>query len=203
MAVKMRLQRKGRKQAPYYHIVIADARSPRDGKYIERLGFYNPMTKPATIEIDRDKAYEWLTMGAQPTDTVRAILRFKGVLMRKHLMRGVNKGAMTLDEAEAKLQDWINTKEGRIAARVEQTKAELEARRQAIFGEAKKVEAVVEAPAVEEAVEAEAPEAEVAEVAEETAAEETVVAEAEAPAEASAEEPEAAAESTEEEPKGE
>lgn len=200
MAVKMRLQRKGRKQAPYYHIVIADARSPRDGKYIERLGFYNPMTKPATIEIDRDKAYEWLTMGAQPTDTVRAILRFKGVLMRKHLMRGVNKGAMTLDEAEAKLQDWINTKEGRIAARVEQTKAELEARRQAIFGEAKKVEAVVEAPAVEEAVEAEAPEAEVAE---ETAAEETVVAEAEAPAEASAEEPEAAAESTEEEPKGE
>jgi small subunit ribosomal protein S16 len=207
MAVKMRLQRKGRKQAPYYHIVIADARSPRDGKYIERLGFYNPMTKPATIEIDRDKAYEWLTMGAQPTDTVRAILRFKGVLMRKHLMRGVNKGAMTLDEAEAKLQDWINTKEGRIAARVEQTKAELEARRQAIFGEAKKVEAVVEAPAVEEAVEAEAPEAAEAEATVETPVEETAVEETEAPveaeAEAPAEEPEAAAESTEEEPKGE
>jgi small subunit ribosomal protein S16 len=205
MAVKMRLQRKGRKQAPYYHIVIADARSPRDGKYIERLGFYNPMTKPATIEIDRDKAYEWLTMGAQPTDTVRAILRFKGVLMRKHLMRGVNKGAMTVEEADAKLQDWINTKEGRIAARVEQTKAELEARRQAIFGEAKKVEVVAEAPAVEEAVEAEVTEAveaaeeTVVEATEETAAEETVVAEAEAPAE----EPEAAAESTEEEPKGE
>jgi len=149
MAVKMRLQRKGRKQAPYYHIVIADARSPRDGKYIERLGFYNPMTKPATIEIDRDRAYEWLTMGAQPTDTVRAILRFKGVLMRKHLMRGVKKGAMSLEQAEATLQDWISNKEGRIAVRVEQSKAEQEAKRQAIFGQTKKVEVVAPTPVAE------------------------------------------------------
>ncbi len=137
MAVKMRLQRKGRRKAPYYHIVIADARSPRDGKYIERLGFYNPMTKPATIEIDREKAFDWLNMGAQPTDTVRAILRFKGVLLKKHLMRGVKKGAMTVEEAEATLQEWISTKEGRVAARIEQTKAELETKRLLIFGEAK------------------------------------------------------------------
>jgi small subunit ribosomal protein S16 len=151
MAVKMRLQRKGRKQAPYYHIVIADARAPRDGRYIERLGFYNPMTKPATIEIDRDRAYEWITMGAQPTDTVRAILRFKGVLMKKHLMRGVKKGAMSVEEAEAKLQDWINTKEGRIAARVQQTQVEQEERRKAIFGQSKQAPVVEEqAPVAEE-----------------------------------------------------
>lgn len=91
MAVKMRLQRKGRKQAPFYHIVVADSRSPRDGKYIERLGSYNPMTKPATIDIDRELAFSWLMKGAEPTDTVRAILRFKGVLVKKHLMRGVAK----------------------------------------------------------------------------------------------------------------
>ncbi|MBK6623318.1 MAG: 30S ribosomal protein S16 [Saprospirales bacterium] len=91
MAVKIRLQRKGRKKTPFYHIVIADARAPRDGRFIEKLGTYNPMTKPATIEIDRDKAYDWLVKGAQPSDTVRAILRFKGVLFRKHLMRGVAK----------------------------------------------------------------------------------------------------------------
>lgn len=185
MAVKMRLQRKGRKQAPYYHIVIADARAPRDGRYIERLGFYNPMTKPATIEIDRDRAYEWITMGAQPTDTVRAILRFKGVLMKKHLMRGVNKGAMTVEEADAKLQDWINTKEGRIAARVQQTQAEQEERRKAIFGQAKAVavveEPVAEAPEAAEEASTEAPEEAVAQTEDtsaEVAAEETPAAEA-------------------------
>lgn len=121
MAVKMRLQRKGRKQAPFYHIVIADARSPRDGKYIERIGFYNPLTKPATIDIDRDKAFEWLANGAQPTETVRAILRFKGVFYKKHLMRGVKKGALTVEEAENKYQQWVDSKDAKIAARVEQT----------------------------------------------------------------------------------
>lgn len=151
MAVKMRLQRKGRKKAPYYHIVVADARAPRDGRYIERLGFYNPMTKPATIEIDRQRAFEWLTMGAQPTDTVRAILRFKGVMLKKHLMRGVKKGALTLEEAEAKWQEWIANKESRIAARMQQTASEKEALRQAIFGKAKTKpapEASEEAPEV-------------------------------------------------------
>ncbi len=125
MPVKIRLQRKGRKKRPFYHIVIADARAPRDGKFIEKLGVYNPMTKPATIEIDRDKAYEWLTKGAQPTDTVRAILRFKGVMYRKHLMRGVDKGAMTQEEADAKWQAFVDDKESKVAARREETEAEI------------------------------------------------------------------------------
>lgn len=127
MAVKIRLQRKGRKQSPFYHIVIANSRSPRDGRFIEKIGTYNPMTKPATIEIDRDKAYEWLMNGAQPTDTVRAILRFKGVLYKKHLMLGVKKGALTQEEADERLKTWIDAKESRIAARVEQSRLEMEA----------------------------------------------------------------------------
>ena len=114
MSVRIRLQRHGRKQAPLYHIVIADARSPRDGSFIERIGVYNPMTRPATIDIDRMKAYEWLNNGAQPSDTVRAILRFKGIMYYKHLQRGVSKGAMTPEEAEIKLIDWVASKESRI-----------------------------------------------------------------------------------------
>lgn len=117
MPVKIRLQRKGRKKRPFYHIVIADARSPRDGRFIEKIGVYNPMTSPATIELDREKAYEWLTKGAQPTDTVRAILRFKGVLYKKHLMRGVNKGAMSVEEAENKFVEWVDAKDSKVAAR--------------------------------------------------------------------------------------
>jgi small subunit ribosomal protein S16 len=124
MAVKIRLQRKGRKKRPFYHIVVADARSPRDGKYIENIGVYNPMTKPATIELDRDVAYDWLMKGAQPTDTARAILRFKGVLYKKHLQRGVSRGALNQEQADAKLAEWIEAKEAKIAARVAETKAE-------------------------------------------------------------------------------
>jgi small subunit ribosomal protein S16 len=135
MAVKIRLSRKGRKKAPFYHIVVADARSPRDGKFIEKIGTYNPMTKPATIEIDRTAAYDWLTKGAQPTDTVRAILRFKGVYYKKHLMRGVKKGAITTEQMEQMLEKWIDTKEGRIAARRAQTAAEAEAFRLAVSGQ--------------------------------------------------------------------
>jgi len=127
MAVKIRLQRKGRKQSPFYHIVIANSRSPRDGRFIEKIGTYNPMTKPATIDIDRDKAYQWLMNGAQPTDTVRAILRFKGVFYKKHLMLGVKKGVLTQEEADAKLQVWIDAKELKIAARAEQSRLEMEA----------------------------------------------------------------------------
>lgn len=85
MAVKIRLQRHGRKKAPYYHIVIADARSPRDGKFIENIGMYNPIAKPANIDINRDRALHWVMQGAEPTDTVKAILRYKGVMFRKHL----------------------------------------------------------------------------------------------------------------------
>ncbi len=126
MAIKLRLQRKGRKKRPFYHIVAADGRAPRDGRFIERLGSYNPMTKPATIEIDREKAFDWLMKGAQPTDTVRAILRFKGVYYKKHLMRGVKKGALTEEQAEAKYQEWIESKEAKIAARFEKTAQERE-----------------------------------------------------------------------------
>lgn len=124
MAVKIRLQRKGRKKRPFYHIVVADARAPRDGRFIEKLGTYNPMTSPATIEIDRDRAFQWLIQGAQPTDTARAILRFKGVLYRKHLMRGVKKGALTQEEADTKYAAWIEEKEATIASRVAKTAEE-------------------------------------------------------------------------------
>ena len=117
MPVKIRLQRKGRRKRPFYHIVIADARAPRDGKFIEKIGTYNPMTVPATIDLDRTAAYDWLMKGAQPTDTVRAILRFKGVMYRKHLMRGVEKGALTQEQADQKFQEWIDSKEGTVAER--------------------------------------------------------------------------------------
>lgn len=124
MPVKIRLQRRGRKKRPFYHIVIADSRSPRDGRYIERIGTYNPMTKPATIDLDRDRAYDWVMKGAQPTDTARAILRFKGVYYKKHLMRGVKKGALTQEEAEKKYQEWVEAKEEKIAKRFAQSAAE-------------------------------------------------------------------------------
>lgn len=137
MAVKIRLQRKGRKKAPFYHIVIADARSPRDGKFIEKLGIYNPITKPATVEIDRDKAFDWLMKGAQPTDTVNAILRYKGVLHRKHLQRGVAKGALTQEQADHQYQEWVNSKEGHIAQKVEARKKEMADFHKKLSGEAK------------------------------------------------------------------
>lgn len=145
MAVKMRLTRKGRKRAPFYHIVVADARSPRDGKFIEKLGTYNPMTKPATIEIDREAAYDWLVKGAQPTDTVKAILRFKGVYYKKHLMRGLKKGALTIEQVEDLLSKWIENKDQRIEARKEQTKAEKQAFHKMVSGEAKPKAVVADA----------------------------------------------------------
>ncbi|HMX40496.1 MAG TPA: 30S ribosomal protein S16 [Saprospiraceae bacterium] len=165
MAVKMRLQRKGRKQAPFYHIVIADSRSPRDGRFIEKIGTYNPLTVPATIELNRDAAYRWLQNGAQPTDTVNAILRFKGVLYRKHLDRGVAKGAFTQEQADEKLAAWIEKKESRIVALRDKTQDEKRKFVAAVDGVAKvKVKPappVEEAPAEETAAEAaEAPAAE-------------------------------------------
>ena len=166
MAVKIRLQRKGRTKAPFYHIVIADARSPRDGKFIQKIGTYNPMTTPASITIDRDAAFEWMMKGAQPTDTIRAILRFKGVLYKKHLMRGVSKGAMSMEDAEKLYQQWIAEKDAKIATRVEKTKDAIAKKHEILSGTAKprKVveEVVAEAPAAaqEEVVEATAPAAE-------------------------------------------
>ncbi|MEO1623533.1 MAG: 30S ribosomal protein S16 [Bacteroidota bacterium] len=126
----------GRKKRPFYHIVIADGRSPRDGRFIEKIGTYNPMTKPATIDLDRDLAFDWLMKGAQPTDTARAILRFKGVMYRKHLMRGVKKGAMTEEQAMAKYQAWIEEKDARIEARRQQALEERRAFHAAVSGKA-------------------------------------------------------------------
>ena len=153
MAVKLRLQRKGRKKAPYYHIVVADSRSPRDGKFIERLGMYNPISKPAIIELDSDRAFYWLGVGAQPTDTVNAILKYKGVLYRKHLQRGVKKGAFSQETADKMYQDWIAAKESTISSKVAARKQEIADMHKAISGtkkEAKPKPVVEEAPAVEE-----------------------------------------------------
>ena len=117
MAVKMRLQRHGSKKRPFYFIVVADGRSPRDGKFIQKLGTYNPLTVPATIQIDRQKALDWLHKGAQPTDTVRRILSFKGVLYLKHLLRGVKLGLFDEATAMEKFQTWHTEHEATIKKR--------------------------------------------------------------------------------------
>jgi len=119
MPAKIRLSRHGRKGHAFYHIVIADVRAPRDGRYIERIGTYNPNTNPATIDLNFEKALKWLQNGAQPTDTARAILSYKGVLMKDHLLRGVKKGALTEEQAEAKFQAWMKEKEGKILSKIE------------------------------------------------------------------------------------
>ncbi|MEM6396140.1 MAG: 30S ribosomal protein S16 [Bacteroidota bacterium] len=156
MPVKIRLQRHGRRKRPFYHIVVADSRAPRDGRFIEKLGTYNPMTVPATIELDRKAAYEWLTKGAQPTDTARAILRFKGVLYYKHLMRGVKKGSLTLEEANIKFNEFIAQKEEKVAARFADTARKQEDFYAAVSG----TPPPPPAPKVEETPEAEASPAE-------------------------------------------
>jgi small subunit ribosomal protein S16 len=117
MAVKIRLARKGRKKLAYYHIVVADSRSPRDGRYIEMIGKYNPLTNPATIELDFDKALGWLQNGALPTDTCRAILSYKGVLIKKHLLDGVKKGAFDEAEATKRFEEWMKQNEAKIESK--------------------------------------------------------------------------------------
>ncbi|WP_295664654.1 30S ribosomal protein S16 [uncultured Mucilaginibacter sp.] len=193
MATKIRLQRHGKKGKPFYYIVVADSRAPRDGRFIERLGSYNPNTNPATIEINFDKTLEWVNTGAQPTDTCRAILSYKGVLYKKHLEGGVKKGALTAEQAEEKFAAWLDQKDGKITGKKSGlVSAKEEARKLALIAEAKKKEdkaaavAAKYAPPVEEVAEeeevvAEAEEAPVAEV------EETPVAEVEAPAAATEE----------------
>ncbi|MFN4931419.1 MAG: 30S ribosomal protein S16 [Bacteroidota bacterium] len=114
MPVKIRLQRHGKKASAYYHIVIADGRAPRDGKFIEKLGTYNPNTNPATIDLNFDGAVKWLQNGAQPTDTCKAILSYKGVMLKHHLNKGVLKGALTQEAADAKLEKWLNEKQAKI-----------------------------------------------------------------------------------------
>jgi small subunit ribosomal protein S16 len=117
MAVKIRLARKGRKKLAYYHVVVADSRSPRDGRYIEKIGKYNPLTNPATIELDFEKALGWLQNGAVPSDTCRAILSYKGVLMKKHLLEGVKKGAFDEAEAQRRFEDWMKQNDSKIEAK--------------------------------------------------------------------------------------
>jgi len=127
MPVKIRLTRHGRKRKPYYHIVIADSRAPRDGRFIEQLGMYDPNKNPATIELDFNRALEWLQKGAQPTETCRAILSYKGVLMKKHLLEGVKKNAFSEEEAEKRFEAWLKEKESKIEAKREKIRKGVEA----------------------------------------------------------------------------
>ncbi|HPR31485.1 MAG TPA: 30S ribosomal protein S16 [Prolixibacteraceae bacterium] len=119
MPVKIRLARHGRKRNAYYYIVVADSRAPRDGRFIERIGSYNPITNPATIELDFDKALSWLNKGAQPTETAKAILSHNGVLLKKHLLEGVNKGAFDEAEAERRFAAWKKDKDAKIQAKAD------------------------------------------------------------------------------------
>lgn len=114
MPTRIRLQRKGKKGKPYYHLVVADQRSPRDGKYIERIGAYDPNRNPAFVEVDRDKAMAWLQQGAQPSDTARAILSYSGVLYKNHLQNGVRKGAFDQAESDRRFEAWLNEKNTKI-----------------------------------------------------------------------------------------
>ncbi|WP_034260422.1 30S ribosomal protein S16 [Altibacter lentus] len=181
MPVKIRLQRHGKKGKPFYWIVAADARSKRDGKFLDKLGIYNPTVNPAQIEINVDSAVQWLQNGAQPTDTARAILSYKGVLLKHHLAGGVRKGALTEEQAEEKFNAWleekskaVDTKRSKLSDAKEKAKAEAIAAEKAVNEKRAAEAAAAEAPAEEEVVAEEA----TAETTEEATAEAT-----EAPAE--------------------
>jgi small subunit ribosomal protein S16 len=172
MSVKIRLSRHGKKGYPFYHIVVADSRAPRDGRYIERIGYYNPNTNPAAVELNFDKALDWLQKGAQPSDTCRSLLSTKGVLVKKHLLEGVKKGAFTNDVAEQKFEAWLNSKETRIQAEKDKTLQEKEAdKKQRLEAEAKVKEARAQAIAKKLAEASAKPAAEGAETSEAPAAE--------------------------------
>ena len=214
MSVKIRLQRHGKKQKPFYWVVAADARSKRDGKYLEKIGTYNPNTNPATIELNLDSAVKWLHNGAQPTDTAKAILSYKGALLKHHLDGGIRKGALTQEQADAKLAAWLEAKAGKVDAKKDGlSKAQADAKAKALKAEkevnAKRLAAAAQAeadaiaaatPAVEEEVVAEeevAVEAVTEEVVETPAEEVAVEAVAEEVVEAPAEEAPAAEENNE------
>lgn len=184
MPTRIRLQRYGKKQQPFYHIVIADGRAPRDGKFIEKIGTYNPITNPATIDLNMDKAVDWLMKGAQPSDTVRCILSHKGAMLKKHLQMGVVKGAISQEQADVKFNEWLQAKESKMAGvrstienekrnlnkarlenekKVNETKAAAVAAKRQAAAEAEaaakaEAEAAAEAPAEEAATEAPAAE---------------------------------------------
>ena len=171
MSVKIRLQRHGKKGKPFYWIVAADARAKRDGRYLEKLGTYNPNTNPATVNLDIDGAVKWLQDGAQPTDTAKTILSYKGAMLKNHLVGGVRKGALTEEQAEEKFQAWVDLKAGKVASKEETVaKAKLDVKAKALEAEKAVNEARV-AAAIEEAVEEVAEAAPEAEVAEEVVAE--------------------------------
>lgn len=182
MATKIRLQRFGKKGKPFYHVVVADSRAPRDGKFIERLGSYNPNTNPATIDLNFDSALDWLNKGAQPTDTARAILSYKGVLYKKHLQGGVKKGAFDEAAAEERFNQWLEKKNEKISGKKDSlAKSKEDAKQAALAAEAKKKEEQAaaiaaknappaeEPPAEEPAAEADSTEAPAAEAADEAA----------------------------------
>jgi len=188
MSVKIRLQRHGKKGKPFYWVVAADARSKRDGRYLEKIGTYNPNTNPATIELNLDSAVRWLHNGAQPTDTAKAILSYKGALLKHHLDGGIRKGALTQEQADAKLAAWLEAKAGKVDAKKEGlSKAQAAAKAKAFKAEqavnAKRLEdaakaeadAIAAESAVEEVIAEEAPAADVA--VEEVVAEEAPAAE--------------------------
>lgn len=167
MATKIRLQRHGKKGKPFFHMVAADTRAKRDGKYIEKLGVYNPNTNPATIELDFDRCLHWVKTGAERTDTANAILKYKGVIYKGHLDRGVAKGAMTQEQADAKFEKWLSEKEGKVQAKadglakaaVDAAKARLKAEAEVNENRAKaiiaKTSELAEAAAADAAAEAE------------------------------------------------
>jgi small subunit ribosomal protein S16 len=212
MATRIRLQRHGKKGKPFYHIVSADSRAKRDGRFIEKLGTYNPNTNPAVIELNFERALHWVGTGAEMSDTARAILSYKGVLYKNHLVKGVAKGALTDAQVEERFAKWLSEKDSKVSAKTDKLAKDadkeksdrLKAEAEVSAARAKEIEAkntpeVEEAPAVEEAPVEEAPAAEEAPVAEETpaveeapAAEETPAAEAPAAEEPKAEEAPAA-----------
>ena len=166
MPVKIRLQRHGKKGKPYYWIVAADARAKRDGKYLEKLGSYNPNTNPATIELNVDGAVKWLQNGAQPTETAKGILSYKGAMLKNHLAGGVRKGALTEEQAEAKFTAWLEEKAGKVEAKSQGlTSAQAEAKAKALEAEKATNEARIAAntPVVEEVAEEATEDAPVAE----------------------------------------
>lgn len=182
MPTKIRLARHGRKSRPIYHIVVADSRAPRDGKLIEKLGIYNPNTNPATVDLEFDRALDWLQKGAQPTDTCRSILSTKGVMMKKHLLEGAKKGAFSEDEANARFEKWMKEKDTKIQQTIDKISNERNSIEQAAFEREVKInqeraEEIAKKKA--EAIAAAAPKP--VEVEEEAPAAEEVTAEAAAP----------------------
>jgi small subunit ribosomal protein S16 len=165
--VKIRLARRGRRKLAMFDVVVADARSPRDGKFIEKIGTYNPQTVPASIVLEDERAFHWLMNGAQPSDTIRAVLSYRGIMFKKHLQLGVNKGALTQEQADAKLAEWVKAKEAKIQAKIDsvakskadkaKSRKEAESKVREARAEAirKKAEVAAAAPAAEEAPAAE------------------------------------------------